>query len=134
MTVLDPMSATAHTDLTAIFPHLLNYVAFSPRPLRDGETCERPMNTADKDRYAYLAARARIENQIIQLAKARGISVSVEVDPDPAASEGHQIQLTYGRSRRVVAVDHETFIDEEFFRTLVLHQLQAAIEELAASA
>ncbi len=89
---------------------------------------------ADRNGYAYLAARARVENQILQLAKARGISVRVEVDPDTASSEGHRIHLSYGRSTRVVAVDHETFMDEEFFRTLVLHQLQAAIEDLAASA
>ena len=30
--------------------------------------------------------------------------------------------------------DHEAFIDDEFFKTLVLHQIQAAIDELAASA
>jgi hypothetical protein len=46
----------------------------------------------------------------------------------------HQILLTYCRSRRLVPVDHETFMDEEFFRTLVPHQIQAAIEELALSA
>jgi hypothetical protein len=96
------------------------------------------MNTTDRNGYAYLVARERVENQIIQLAKARGIMVRVEVDSDLAYSEGvaytHQIQLTYGRSRRVVAVDHETFMDEEFFRTLVLHQVQASIAELAASA
>ena len=92
------------------------------------------MNTTDRNGYAYLAAGARVENQILQLAKARGISVRVEVDAGPASSaEGHQIQLRYGRSTRVVAVDHEAFMNEEFFRTLVLHQLQAAIEELAAS-
>jgi alpha-glucuronidase len=79
----------------------------------------------------YLAARARVENQIIQLAKLRRISVSVEVVSGP---EGYQIQLRRGRSTGVVAVDHETFMNEEFFRTLVLHQLQAAIEKLATSA
>jgi hypothetical protein len=92
------------------------------------------MNTTDRNGYAYLVARARVENQIIQLAKARGICVRVEVDLKPASSEGgHQIQLTHGRCRRTVTVDHETFMDEEFFRTLVLHQLAAAIDELAAS-
>jgi hypothetical protein len=79
--------------------------------------------------HDYLTARARIENQILQLAKVRGISVSVQVeDSDP---EVHRIQLICGRSRRVVEVDHETFVDEEFFRTLVLHQVQAAIDALA---
>jgi hypothetical protein len=60
--------------------------------------------------------------------------VSVEVDPGPASSaEGHQILLRNGRSTRVVTVDHETFVDEEFFRTLVLHHLQAAIKVLDVS-
>ena len=60
----------------------------------------------------------------------------MEVDPGraPAAVVAHQIRLTYGLRTRLVSVDHETFMDEEFFRTLVLHQLQAAIEELAMSA
>ena len=90
-----------------------------------------------KDGYAYITARARIENHIAQLAEARGMAVSVDVDSTRASSGlvvAHQIQLSYGRSRRVVAVDHETFMDEEFFRALVLHQLQAAIGELAAAA
>jgi len=30
-----------------------------------------------------------------------------------------------------VEVDHETFVDAEFFRRLVLHQIQVAIDELA---
>jgi hypothetical protein len=64
--------------------------------------------------------------------------VSVEVDPGRSPAEvvtdTHQIQLTYGRRRRTMAVDHETFMDDEFFRTLVLHQLQAAVDDLAASA
>jgi hypothetical protein len=95
-----------------------------------------PSEANKKNGYGYLAARARVEAQIAQLAKTRGISVHAEIDPGPAFSSagGHQIQLTYGRSRRVVTVDHETFVDEEFFRTLVLHQLQATIEELANSA
>jgi len=78
------------------------------------------MPSEPKNGYGYLAARARVENQIVQLAKARGISVHAEIDPGPAFSSagGHQIQLTYGRSRRIVPVDHETFMDEEFFRTL----------------
>jgi hypothetical protein len=63
-----------------------------------------------------------------------GPDVSVEVDSDPASSERQQVQLTYGCSRRIVMVDHETFMDEEFFRTLVLHQIEAAINELAGSA
>jgi hypothetical protein len=87
---------------------------------------------------AYVAARSRVENHIVQLAQARGIRVSVEVDPGRSpievVTDTHQIQLTYGRRRRIMAVDHETFMDDEFFRTLVLHQLQAAVDELAALA
>ena len=62
--------------------------------------------------------------------------MSLDIDPGRAPFEvitdTHQIQLTYGRSARIVQVDHETFMDEEFFRTLVLHQLQAAFEELTS--
>jgi hypothetical protein len=45
----------------------------------------------------------------------------------------HQIVLTYGRATRAVTVDHETFMDEEFFKTLVLHQMEAAIEQVASA-
>ena len=34
---------------------------------------------------------------------------------------------------RVIAVDHDTFMNAEFFKTLVLHQVQAVIAELAWS-
>jgi hypothetical protein len=86
--------------------------------------------------YGYIAARARVENQIARLAGARRIEVLVEVDPGraPAAVVAHQIRLTYGLRTRLVSVDHETFMDEEFFRTPVLHQLEAAIDDLASSA
>ena len=60
----------------------------------------------------------------------------MEVDPGRAHSEVvvHRIQLTYGRSTRVLEVDHDTFMDPEFFSTLVLHQLHAVVDELAGSA
>ena len=65
-------------------------------------------------------------------------ALSLDVDPGRAPFEvitdTHQIQLTYGRSVRIVSVDHETFVHEEFFRTLVLHQIEAAIDELASGA
>jgi len=32
-----------------------------------------------------------------------------------------------------MAIDHETFMNEELFETLVLHQVKAAIDELAWS-
>ena len=86
--------------------------------------------------FAYIAARERAEYLVAQLAEAHGIQVDVAVDPDgvPSPLVAHRVQLTYGRSSRVVTVDHDTFMDEEFFRTLVLHQIQAAIDELAGSA
>jgi hypothetical protein len=59
--------------------------------------------------------------------------VSVEVGSGPASAKVHQIQLSYGASLRVVAIDQETFMAEEFFGTLVLHQVHAAIEGLAAA-
>ena len=92
--------------------------------------------SSGKNGYAYIAARTRVESHIAQLAEARRIQVIVDVDPGRGSSEvvSHQLQLTYGRSTRIMAVDHETFMDEEFFRTLVLHQLEAAIDELASPA
>jgi hypothetical protein len=96
------------------------------------------LRATDRNGYAYLAACDRVIEATVRLVHARGIAVSVDIDPDRASSAvvatTHQILLTYERSRRVVPVDHETFMDEEFFRTLVLHQLQAVIEELALSA
>ena len=96
------------------------------------------MNTANKNGYAYLAACDRVMEQAVQLVRARGIAASIDIDSGRTSPEvvpaAHEIQLTYGRSRRVVTVDHDTFMDPEFFRTLVLHQIQAAVEELAASA
>ena len=87
---------------------------------------------------AYVAACDRVLHQVVDLVNARGIEVSLDIDPGRAPFEvitdTHQIQLTYGRSVRVVSVDHETFMNEEFFRTLVLHQLKNAIEELASGA
>ena len=62
--------------------------------------------------------------------------MSVQIDPGHTSSDVHlhQIQLTNWRGTRTVVVDHDTFMDAAFFRTLVLHWLEAAIEELAASA
>jgi hypothetical protein len=86
--------------------------------------------------YAYIAARARVEHHVARLADARRIEVIVEVDPGRASSGliAHQIQFTYGSRKRVVGVDHDTFMDEKFFRTLVLHQVEAVIEDLASGA
>jgi hypothetical protein len=91
-----------------------------------------------KNGQDYMAACDRVLHHVVELVHARGIQVSLDIDPGRApfevVTDTHQIQLTYGRSRRTVTVDHETFMDDEFFRTLVLHQLEAAIEELASGA
>ena len=86
--------------------------------------------------YAYIAACARVEHEIARLAKARRIEVMVEVDPGRACSGliAHQIQFTYGNRKRVVGVDHDMFMDEEFFRTLVVHRVDAVVEDLALEA
>jgi hypothetical protein len=93
--------------------------------------------SSEEDSHAYLDACSRVMGHIVPLVEARGVTVAVDIDPGRASSEvvttSHQIQLRYGRAVRIVAVDHETFMDPEFFQTLVLHQLEAAINELAAS-
>ena len=88
-----------------------------------------------RDGPAYLTARTRVEKQITRLVQARGIAVGVEVDHGQPSSRllTHQIHLSYGRRVRIMAVDHEAFMDEEFFRALVLHRVEAAIDELASS-
>ena len=92
-------------------------------------------NASPKSSHDYLAARARVESHVAKLAQARRISLSVEVDAGVAFSGliAHQIQLTYGRTTRVVAVDHRTFMDEKLFGTQVLHQLQDVVGELAST-
>jgi hypothetical protein len=85
----------------------------------------------EEDQDAYLVACARVKGQIFQLGEARGITVRVEVDSGSASSQGYQIQITCGRRTHTIAVDHETFVDEEFFGTLVLHQIAAVIDKLS---
>jgi hypothetical protein len=88
--------------------------------------------------HAYLAACDRALDQTVRLVYARGIAAAVDIDPGRAPStsttDPHEIRITYGGNTRAVTVDHDTFMDDEFFRTLVLHQLEAVVEELAASA
>jgi hypothetical protein len=78
--------------------------------------------------HAYLAACDRPLDYAVRLVHARGIAASVDIDPSRAPSESitdpHQIRVTYQGKTRAVTVDHETFMDDEFFRTLVLHQLE----------
>ena len=87
---------------------------------------------------AYLAARSRVLSEVIYLVQARGVGVSIDVDPHQSTSEelvtSHKVELTYKRSTRTVEIDHETFMDEEFFRTLVLPQREKAIDTLASDA
>jgi len=91
-----------------------------------------------KNGHNYMAACDRVLHHVVELVHARGIEVSLDLDPGRAPFEvitdTHQIQLTCGRSVRIVSVEHETFMDPEFFRTLVLHQLEKAINELALGA
>ena len=91
---------------------------------------------AKKSGYEYLAACSRAMQHAVRLVDARGAAVNVDIDPVNASPylATHHIQLTYGRATRTIAVDHETFMNDEFFRTLVLHQIEAAIDDLAASA
>ena len=85
--------------------------------------------------HAYFAASARVLSQVVNLVQARGAAVSVDVDPGRLPSQAiidtHHIKLTYGHSIRTIEVDHDTFMSPEFFKTLVLHQVEAAIEDLA---
>ena len=83
---------------------------------------------------AYLMARGRVMTDVMGLVRARGILVGVDIDPGrrPSQPVVHQIELTYGRRTRLVPVDHDTFMEAEFFRTLILHQIEKAIDELAS--
>jgi hypothetical protein len=96
-----------------------------------------PSDVSKKNTHAYLASCTRVENQIARLARARGIALTVEIDPGRASyaalSGSHQIQLKYAHHQWIVAVDHDTFMDDEFFKTLVLHHLPAAIDNLASA-
>ena len=92
-------------------------------------------------RDAYIIACGRVMTDVMGLVRARGILIGVDIDPGLRQSGTgrseptvHQIELTYGRRTRLVSVDHETFMDEEFFRTLILHQVESAIDELALGA
>ena len=92
-----------------------------------------PANHPKKNGHdPYLVACSRVMTDVMGLVRARGILIGVDIDrdrvPDPVV---HQIELTYGRRTRLISVDHDTFMNAEFFRTLVLHQLEAAIDELA---
>jgi hypothetical protein len=81
----------------------------------------------------YIVACSRIMTDVMGLVRARGVLIGVDIDPGRAPLDFHQIQLTYGRRTRLVAVDHDVFMNAEFFRTLVLHQIESAIYELASS-
>ena len=81
---------------------------------------------------AYIIACSRVMTDVMGVVRARGFAVSVDIDPDRVLSQTlpHEIQLTYQRITCVVKVDHDTFMSPEFFRTRVLHQVDAALEQL----
>ena len=81
----------------------------------------------------YLVACDRVMTDVMGVVRARGVLIGVNIDPGRAPLDFHQIQLTYGRRTRLVPVDHDIFMNAEFFRTLVLHQIESAIDELASS-
>jgi hypothetical protein len=91
-------------------------------------------DAAKRKGYEYLAACDRVTGHAVRLIEARGVAVSVDIDPVNSSPylAIHHIQLTHGRATRTIAVDHDTFMDDEFFRTLVLHQIEAAIGELTS--
>lgn len=104
-----------------------------------------PDNPKGNGHHAYRVACDRIMTDVMGLVRARGILIGVDIDPGLRQLRlgtdrrrydlvVHQIELTYGRRTRLVPVDHETFMEAEFFRTLVLHQIEAAIDELARGA
>jgi len=97
-----------------------------------------PSDDSEKSGLLYIAACDRVRYHVVEFAHARGIEASLDINPGRAPFEvvtrAHRIQLTCGCSSRTVSVDHQTFMDAELFRTLVLHQLEAAIEELASGA
>jgi hypothetical protein len=85
-------------------------------------------------RNAYVVVCGRVMTDVMGVVRAQGLAVGIDIDPGHVPFEmiaTHKIRITYGRAKRVVAVDHDTFMSAEFFRTLVLPQVQTAIEELA---
>ena len=91
--------------------------------------------TQDLARDAYVVACGRVMTDVMGAVRAQGFAVGIDIDPGHLPFEAikgpHKIRITHGRAKRVIAVDHETFMSAEHFRTLVLHRVQAAIEELA---
>jgi hypothetical protein len=83
----------------------------------------------------YLIACGRVLTLVMKLVHAHGVAMRVDIDPSRITPQAlldiHHIQIICGRAKRIMAVDHETFMDGEFFRTLVLHQAETIIEELA---
>jgi hypothetical protein len=54
----------------------------------------------------------------VRLVEARGRAASVDIDPGRALSEAvantHEVHVAYGLHKRVVSVDHDTFMDDAF--------------------
>ena len=89
----------------------------------------------DLDRDAYILACGRVMRDVMEVVRADGLAVGVDIDPQRvpfgAIRGPHKIRISYGRAKRVLSVDHETFMSPEDFPTLVLGQVKTAIEELA---
>jgi len=87
-------------------------------------------------RDAYIVACGRVMTDIMGVVRSQGLAAGVDIDPGRlpfnAIKGPHKIRITCGRAKRVLSVDHETFMSAEGFRALVLHQVKATIEELAA--
>jgi hypothetical protein len=92
------------------------------------------MDTSPNVLKGYPAACRRIEDYVSDLARDIGIAVTVDVDPDQSeelVTSTHAIALSLGRHKRVVAIDHRSFVeDDEFVGNFVLPQIQAAVEEM----
>ena len=87
-------------------------------------------------RDGYVVVCGGVMTDVMDVVRAHGLAVGVDIDPGyvpfDALNGPHKIRISYGVARRVVAVDHATFMSAEGFRMVVLKQVQAALEELAA--
>jgi hypothetical protein len=88
-------------------------------------------------RNAYVAVCGRVMTDVMGVVRAQRLGVGIDIDPghvpfEMIAIHIHKIRITYGRAKRVIAIDHDRFMSAEFFRTLVLPQVRMAIEELGA--
>jgi hypothetical protein len=83
----------------------------------------------------FVSACGRLHRFVSDLGSVRGISVTATLvegsPPFEGGPKAYQINLRTGSAQTTLRVDHETFTDtEEFFSTLVVPQLEAAIGSL----